>query len=96
MAANEIGIVLDSFHQPTREALESAAGLAFRQIELPTIGTDVEPSQLSASGRRHLRHHVNALGLRLTALAWIPMLDVSANTSVSATRRLPLGGAHFC
>jgi hypothetical protein len=29
-------------------------------------------------------------------LAWIPMLDVSANTSVSATRRLPLGGAHFC
>jgi sugar phosphate isomerase/epimerase len=59
---------LDSFGQPARDALQSAARLAFREVELPTVAGEVDPANLSATGRRHLLHYVNGLGLRLSAL----------------------------
>jgi sugar phosphate isomerase/epimerase len=63
-----VGIVLDSFGQPAREALQSAARLAFREVELSAIAGDADPTTLSGTGRRHLLHFVNGLGLRLSAL----------------------------
>lgn len=68
MAHGGIGITLDSFHQPPRESLQLAAKLAFREVELPAVGGDVDPVNLSRTGRRHLLHFVSGLGLRLSAL----------------------------
>jgi L-ribulose-5-phosphate 3-epimerase len=63
-----VGIVLDSFGQPAREALQSAAQLSFREVELPAVTGDVDPANLSRTGRRHLLHYVNGMGLHLSAL----------------------------
>ncbi len=68
MAQPGVGVVLDSFGQPAREALRSAARLAFREVELPVVEGEVEPGNLSRTGRRHLMHYVRGLGLRLAAL----------------------------
>lgn len=62
-----VGIVLDSFGQPVKDSLQSAARLAFHEVELPAAG-EVDPATLSRTGRRHLMHYVNGLGLRLSAL----------------------------
>jgi L-ribulose-5-phosphate 3-epimerase len=66
--APSFGVVLDSFRQPVRDALQSAARLQFREIEMPAV-REVEPAQLSRSGRRDLSHYVSGLGLQLSALA---------------------------
>jgi L-ribulose-5-phosphate 3-epimerase len=63
-----VGIVLDSFGQPARAALQSAAQLSFREVELPAVEGEADPANLSRTGRRHLLHYVNGLGLRLAAL----------------------------
>jgi L-ribulose-5-phosphate 3-epimerase len=63
-----VGVVLDSFGQPVRESLQSAARLGLRQLELPAVAGEVSPDVLSHTGRRHLLHHVQGLGLELSAL----------------------------
>lgn len=63
-----LGVVLDSFGQPVREAMESASRLGLRQVEMPAVAGAVEPSELSRSGRRDLLHFVRGLGLQLAAL----------------------------
>ena len=68
MSAPGVGVVLDSFRQPVKAALQSAARLQFREIEMPAV-REVEPAQLSRSGRRELAHYVRGLGLQLSALA---------------------------
>ncbi len=62
------GVVLDSFGQPVKEAMQSAAQLGFRKVELPAVTGPVEPGELSRTGRRHLLHFVQGLGLELAAL----------------------------
>ncbi|HOL27649.1 MAG: sugar phosphate isomerase/epimerase family protein [Phycisphaerae bacterium] len=68
MALPGPGVVLDSFGQPAKEALQAAARLAFREVELPAVEGDVDPANLSRTGRRHLLHYVSGLGLQLSAL----------------------------
>jgi sugar phosphate isomerase/epimerase len=68
MAQPCVGIVLDSFGQPVKDALQSAARLAFREVELPAAAGGADPASLSRTGRRHLLHYVNSLGLHLSAL----------------------------
>lgn len=63
-----LGVVLDSFRQPPKEALESAAALGFRQIEMSAVSGPVDPTELTGTGRRHLLRYVGGLGLRLAAL----------------------------
>jgi sugar phosphate isomerase/epimerase len=63
-----VGVVLDSFGQPIREGLASASRFGLRRIELPAVGGEVDPEQLSRSARRHLRHYMGGLGLELSAL----------------------------
>ncbi len=67
MSAVELGVVLDGFGQPVKEALASASVLGLRRIELPAWTGEVAPDQLARSGRRHLAHYVSGLGLRLSA-----------------------------
>ncbi len=64
----DVGVVVDGFGQPVKQALQSASQLQFRRVELPVVGTEVDPAQLSRSGRRHLAHYVRGLGLSLEAL----------------------------
>lgn len=68
MAASDVGVVLSSFGEPAKDALRSAADLAFRRVEMPAVDGEVDPSRLSDSGRRHLSQYVTGLGLELSAL----------------------------
>ena len=64
----KLGIVLDSIPQPVKEALQTASGMGFAQVELPAVRGPVAPAELTRSGRRDLLHHVKGLGLQLAAL----------------------------
>jgi sugar phosphate isomerase/epimerase len=65
---SRLGVVLDSFRQLPREALQSAAQLGFRKIEMPAVSGPVTPTELTGTGRRHLSKYVSSLGLELSAL----------------------------
>lgn len=65
----EVGVVLDGLGLPAKDALQAAARLSFTHVELPAQSGDVDPANLSRTGRRHLLHYVSSLGLRLSALA---------------------------
>jgi sugar phosphate isomerase/epimerase len=68
VAESELGVVLDSFGQPIKDALQSAASLSLRRLEMPAVANEVDPKVLSRSGRRHLARYVSSLGLRMSAL----------------------------
>jgi len=82
-----VGIVLDSLGQPAKEALQSAARLAFQEVELPAVEGEVDPANLSRTGRRHLLHYVSGLGLRLSALGG-DLGGARFNDSAALERRL--------
>jgi len=64
-----LGVFLDGWNQPIKEALRSASRLSFREIEVPAVAGDIDPAQLSRSGRRDFLHYLSGLGLKLSALA---------------------------
>jgi sugar phosphate isomerase/epimerase len=66
--ASRLGVVLDSFGQPVKEAMQSASRMGFGQVELPAVSGSVDPAELSQTGRRHLLRFTGDLGLRLSAL----------------------------
>ena len=68
MSALTIGVDLDDFRLPTKEALHKAAELDFRAVEFATVAGELAPGQLSASGRRHLTRLADGLGLGIAAL----------------------------
>lgn len=63
-----LGVVLDSYGQPVKDAMQSASRMGFRQVEMSAVTGPVEPSELSQTGRRHLLHFTGGLGLQLAAL----------------------------
>ncbi|MHC4698836.1 MAG: sugar phosphate isomerase/epimerase family protein [Planctomycetota bacterium] len=68
MSEPVIGVNVDDFRRGTKEALRLAASLDFHAIELATVQGDVAPRNLTSSGRRHLAHFVDGLGLQMTSL----------------------------
>lgn len=68
MGPNNLGINLDDLRLPTKVALRAAEDLGFRAVELATVSGELAPSNLSATGRRHLRRIVDNHGLALAAL----------------------------
>lgn len=68
MSVPEIGVDVDDLRLHPKDGLRKASELGFRAVELATVAGDLEPSSLSASGRRHLARHADGLGLRLAAL----------------------------
>ncbi len=68
MPGSRLGIVLDSFQQPVRDALRSASRLDLREVAMPATSREVDPAELSRTGRRDLMHYVSSLGLHLAAL----------------------------
>jgi L-ribulose-5-phosphate 3-epimerase len=79
---HSLGVVLDSFGQPIKEAMESASRLGLREVEMPATSGSVEPSELSRSGRRHLLHFTGGLGLHLAALGG----DLGGNRFMDSSR----------
>ncbi|MBI3835006.1 MAG: sugar phosphate isomerase/epimerase [Planctomycetes bacterium] len=64
-----IGIDLDDLRMPAKDALRTASRLELRAIELPAARGETSAKNLDASGRRHLLHLVNSLGLSLNSLS---------------------------
>lgn len=64
----ELGLDIHDLRLPTKTALRKAAELDFRTVELATVDGDLAPSNLSKSGRRHLSHLGESLGLQFAAL----------------------------
>ena len=78
MSPAKIGVDVDDFRLPPKEALHKAAEWRFREVELATVAGELAPENLSSSGRQHLARYVDNLGLELTALvADLPGLRLS-------------------
>ncbi len=73
-----IGVDVDDFRLEPKAALKKAAELAFHNVELATVAGDLAPTNLSATGRRHLARLVDGLGLALVSLvADLPGLSLT-------------------
>jgi sugar phosphate isomerase/epimerase len=83
LPAPPIGVLADHFRLPAREAITLAGRMGFEAVELAAID-QLDPLQLSETGRRDLARHVNGQGLQLTALA------NPASTSAWSPRRIEL------
>ena len=85
MSVSKIGVDVDDFRLPPKEALRQAADLQFRTVEMATVEGDVAAWNLLSSGRRHLARFVANLGLRLAALvADMPGLHLTDPGTVDA------------
>jgi L-ribulose-5-phosphate 3-epimerase len=67
MSHLKIGVRLESLGLPLRRALEQAAALGVRGVQVDAAG-DLAPNRLSETGRREFRHLLRAYNLELTAL----------------------------
>ena len=84
MTTPPIGVDVDDFRLPPKEALRQASELAFRMVEFATVSGEIAPPNLSTSGRRHLSRYVDGLGLQIAALtADIPGLRLTDPKTVS-------------
>jgi sugar phosphate isomerase/epimerase len=93
VAQRGIGLVLEGLGSDVKKAMQSASRLAYRHIELPAGTGEVDPSNLSQTGRRHLSHFVRGLGLELSALGGDPggarFADLSGlDRALDQTRRV--------
>lgn len=63
-----LGIDLQDLRIDTRSAMNLAAKMEFRSIELPAAQGETTPQNLSPSGRRHLQKIVADLGLSMSSI----------------------------
>jgi len=64
----KIGVIPDSFRLPIREAIKKASDIGVKGIQPYATHGDLDPKNLSATGRKDLKHYVEGLGLRFSAL----------------------------
>lgn len=67
MSRPAIGVDIDDFRMETKAALQQAADLDLRAVEVSVAEGALAPSNLSSSGRRHLTRHADGLGLQLSS-----------------------------
>jgi len=67
MKRRAIGLDINDLRMETRAALQKAAELDLRAVELATVEGPLAPANLSATGRRHLARYASGLGLELTS-----------------------------
>ncbi len=83
MKPTRIGVDVDDLRLPPKDALNQAAALGFRAVEMAAVAGEVAAWNLSSSGRRHLKRFTTGLGLRFAALvADIPGLHLADPGSV--------------
>ena len=63
-----LSVALDSYAASLREALARAAGDGFSGVQLDAKQPDLDVSDFGRSAQRHLRAHVETLGVRLDGL----------------------------
>jgi len=68
MQRPSIGVDIDDFRMDTKAALQKAAELNLRAVEVATVEGALAPTNLSATGRRHFARYATGLGLELTSL----------------------------
>jgi len=66
-----LGLTVDSLGLSAREGIRRASDLGFGSVELAARG-QINPKELSRTGRRHLANYVSGMGLRLNALSADP------------------------
>lgn len=69
MRGRPIGVCIDDMQVGPKEGLRRASQLGFHHVELGVVGSDIDPAQLSATGRRHLLKFAENLNLRIEALS---------------------------
>lgn len=68
MNANRIGVDVDDFRLPVKDAVPKAAELGFRAVEMGLAYPELAPRELSESTARHFMRFVRNQGLSLAAL----------------------------
>lgn len=69
VATERLAVWLDSYRAGLRHALQQSADDGFHHVQANTVGTELNPRDLTHSARRHLRRHLDGLGLQLGTLA---------------------------
>ena len=69
MDQQRVGVGVDDFRLPVKEALRWAARLGFGAVQIGVARGQASPGQMSQSGRRHLVRACHTLGLSMAALA---------------------------
>jgi sugar phosphate isomerase/epimerase len=64
----KIGAILDSFRQPIRDAIKSAAALGVSGVQFYTVKGELAPENITDSGVADLKHALAASGLSISAL----------------------------
>lgn len=80
-ARRPIGVYLNDLRAEPREALRLASSLGYNAVQIEVGQGPLSPSQLSQSGRRHLRRFAGGLGLSIVALR----ADLGGTPSPDAT-----------
>jgi sugar phosphate isomerase/epimerase len=62
------GINVHDLRTDPKRGMQQAARMGFRAVELRALDGDIDPANLSESGRRHLHRYVRDIGLQLAAL----------------------------
>ena len=65
---SHLGVYLDDFQASPRDALRLASGMGFGAVQIGVAAGPLAPNNLSASGRRQLKHFAAGLGLNIVAL----------------------------
>ena len=68
MGTLKIGIMVESFKLGVREGIKKAAELGVHGIQLNTVVGELDPDNLSRTGREDLLHFVGSCNLRISAL----------------------------
>jgi len=64
----KIGVIPDCFRLPIREGIKKAAELKIEGIQPYATRGELDPKNLTRTGRQDLRHFVESLGLKFSAL----------------------------
>ncbi len=64
----KIGVITSSFRLETKQALETARQIGADGVQLLTVGGDLDPENLTRTGRQDLLHLLDSLGLEISAL----------------------------
>jgi L-ribulose-5-phosphate 3-epimerase len=90
---NKIGVIVDSFRLPIREALLKAQKVGAEGVQIYAVSGEMDPEQLTGSARKELKAYIESLGLEISALcgdlAGHGFQDVSVNAAkVEKSKRI--------
>jgi len=69
MSETKVGLDISDLQLGVKDGLRAASEMGFRVVEISAADPELDPAQLSTSGRRHLLRYVDGLGLRMEVIA---------------------------